>query len=343
MRRSAVKPLTWVVTGAAGFIGSHLVEALLASDQRVHGLDDFSSGHPRNLDQVRAGVRAEQWERFHFTRGDVRNIDDCRSVCAGADRVLHHAALCSVPRSIADPLLAHGSNGTGFVNMLVAARDAGVARMVFATSSAVYGDNPALPLVEEARPSPLSLYAASKLMDEMYADVFSRCYGIETVGLRYFNVFGPRQDPEGAYAAVIPRWISGMIRGQSMHINGDGKTTRDFCHVSDVVQANLLAATTSNSDALNQVYNIASGAQITLNQLFALIREQVAARLPEARQVVPDYLPFRPGDVRHSWADIGKAKRLLGYLPSKSMAEGLNELVGWYFATLERCGHDGAA
>jgi len=330
------RPLTWVVTGAAGFIGSHLVEALLGLDQRVVGLDNFSAGHRRNLDQLEQRCRPPQWARFRFVQGDICALSDCREVCAGADVVLHHAALCSVPASIDDPLLAHASNATGFVNLLVAARDAGVQRLVYASSSAVYGDNPALPALEEAVPAPLSPYASNKLLNEVYASVFARCYGLTTVGLRYFNVFGQRQDPAGAYAAVIPAWIAGMLRGAAVPINGDGETSRDFCHVDNVVQANLLAATTTNPQALNQVYNIASGERVSLNQLFATIRDELKSRFPELAVAAPDFRAFRAGDVRHSQADIGKARRLLGYAPTVAFAAGLADAIGGYVTAIER-------
>jgi UDP-N-acetylglucosamine 4-epimerase len=324
------------VTGAAGFIGSHLVEALLGLDQRVVGLDNFSAGHRRNLDQVEQRCLPPQWARFRFVQGDIGVLSDCREVCAGADVVLHHAALCSVPASIDDPLLAHASNATGFVNLLVAARDSGVQRLVYASSSAVYGDNPALPALEEALLAPLSPYASNKLLNEVYANVFARCYGLTTVGLRYFNVFGRRQDPAGAYAAVIPAWIAGMLRGEAVPINGDGETSRDFCHVDNVVQANLLAATTTNPQALNQVYNIASGERVSLNRLFATIRDELKSRFPEIAVAAPDYRAFRAGDVRHSQADIGKAQRLLGYAPTVDFAAGLADAIGGYVTAIGR-------
>ena len=262
-------PRQWLVTGAAGFIGSNLVEALLKLDQRVVGLDNFATGHRHNLEQVSALVTPEQWANFRFIEGDIRDVDACRAACAGADHVLHQAALGSVPRSIEDPISSNAANVTGFLNMLVAARDAGVKRFVYASSSSVYGDHPALPKVEANIGEPLSPYALTKLVNEHYARVFARCYGFATIGLRYFNIFGPRQDPNGAYAAVIPRWIAGMLRGEPIYINGDGETSRDFCFIANAVQANLLAATATEPKALDQAYNVAVSHRTTLNQLFA--------------------------------------------------------------------------
>jgi len=325
-----VSPRTWLVTGVAGFIGSNLLEALLALDQRVVGLDNFATGKLSNLDQVEALVTSAQWTRFQFTEGDIGDLDACRAACEGADYVLHEAALGSVPRSMADPLATHEANVTGFVNLLVAARDAKVKRFVYASSSAVYGDDPDLPKVEDKISQPLSPYAATKLMNEVYADVFARAYGLESIGMRYFNVFGPRQDPKGAYAAVIPKWIAALRRREPVTVNGDGETSRDFCFISNVIQANLLAATTTNAEAVNQVYNIAVGERTTLNDLFQLLETGLRRRdasLPEQKPVHQD---FRPGDVRHSLADISKARRLLGYAPGQRVAEGLNLALEWY-------------
>ena len=323
-------PRAWLVTGAAGFIGSNLVETLLQFDQRVVGLDNFATGKSRNFDQVQALVTPAQWSRFRFVEGDIVDPTACRAACDGADFVLHQAALGSVPRSMADPLASHEANVTGFVNMLVAARDAKVKRFVFASSSAVYGDHPDLPKVEDKIGQPLSPYAATKLMNEVYADVFARAYGLECIGLRYFNVFGPRQDPEGAYAAVIPNWLAALLRREPVLVNGDGETSRDFCFIANVVQANLLAATTTNARAVNQVYNVAVGERTTLNQLFHFLETGLRGRdasLPEQKPVHKD---FRPGDVRHSLADISKAQRLLGYAPTQLVAEGLNLALEWY-------------
>ena len=323
-------PRTWLVTGAAGFIGSNLVETLLQLDQRVVGLDNFAAGKRSNVDEVRALVTPDQWARFRFREGDVCDLAACRAACAGADFVLHEAALGSVPRSMADPLASHEANVTGFVNMLVAARDTKVKRLVYASSSAVYGDHPELPKVEDKIGQPLSPYAATKLMNEIYADVFARAYGLESIGLRYFNVFGPRQDPEGAYAAVIPKWIASLLRREPVQVNGDGETSRDFCFIANVVEANLLAATTTNGEAVNQVYNIAVGERTTLNQLFHLLKNGLQRRDPSLPEPQPVYQDFRRGDVRHSLADIGKARQLLGYAPGLRVEEGLNLALEWY-------------
>jgi UDP-N-acetylglucosamine/UDP-N-acetyl-alpha-D-glucosaminouronate 4-epimerase len=324
------KPRSWLVTGVAGFIGSNLLEALLRLDQHVTGLDDFSTGKHQNLDQVRALVTPTQWGRFKFFEGSIGGPDLCRRACDGAEFVLHQAALGSVPRSMADPLGSHAANVTGFVNMLVAARDAKVRRFVYASSSAVYGDHPDLPKVEDKIGAPLSPYAATKWMNEIYAGVIARAYGVESIGLRYFNVFGPRQDPEGAYAAVIPKWIAALLRRQPAFINGDGETSRDFCYIENVVQANLLAALTANGDAVNQVFNIAVGDRTTLNQLFQFLQAELRRGDPALPEQKPVYRDFRPGDVRHSLADIGKARRLLGYAPTHSLPQGLALAMDWY-------------
>jgi UDP-N-acetylglucosamine 4-epimerase len=326
---------TWVVTGAAGFIGSNLVEALLQLDQRVVGLDNFSSGHQRNLDQIRDSVTSARWERFAFQRGDIGELSDCLRICRDADMVLHQAALCSVPQSIEDPLTTHASNVTGFVNMLVAARDSGVKRFVYASSSSTYGDHPGLPKVEDVIGKPLSPYAMSKFADELYADLFARCYDFDSIGLRYFNVFGRRQDPEGAYAAVIPLWVAAMIRNEPVFINGDGETSRDFCYIDNVVQANLLAATTTSNEAINQVFNVAVGERITLNALYESIRANVISRLGDIVDASPTYREFRSGDVRHSLADISKARHLLGYRPSHRLEAGLAEAMDWYIRHID--------
>jgi len=322
----------WLVTGAAGFIGSNLLEALLKADQRVVGLDNFATGHRRNLNQVRAAVSAKQWARFQFVRGDIRRLADCQKAMQGVHFVLHQAALGSVPRSVNDPLASNASNVTGFVNMLLAARDAKVARFVYASSSSVYGDDTRLPKVEERVGNPISPYAATKAINEIYAAVFARCYGMETVGLRYFNVFGPRQDPNGAYAAVIPKWITAMIRQEPVLVNGDGKTSRDFCYVSNVVQANLVAATSTRRGAVNQAYNIAVGERTSLNELLQLLHDRLLPRYPHLKNFKPVYRDFRAGDVRHTLADISKARRLLGYRPDYSFARGLDEALNWYVA-----------
>jgi UDP-N-acetylglucosamine 4-epimerase len=325
---------TWLVTGCAGFIGSNLIESLLQQGQRVVGLDNFSTGFQHNLEQVEAAVGPEKWSHLRFIRGDIRSLDTCREACEGVDYVLHEAALGSVPRSIDDPITSHESNVTGFLNMLVAARDARVKRFVYAASSAAYGDHPGLPKVEETVGRPLSPYGAGKYMNELYADVFGRCYGLETVGLRYFNVFGPRQDPDGAYAAVIPKWIAAMLRGETVYINGDGETARDFCFIDNVVQANILAATVANPEAANQVYNVALGDQTSLNELFKSLRDLLMERDGSFDIPAPVHRDFRAGDVRFSRADISKAKKNLGFKPTVRVHDGLARTMDWYVASL---------
>jgi UDP-N-acetylglucosamine 4-epimerase len=322
----------WLVTGAAGFIGSNLVEALLKLDQHVVGLDSFVTGHQRNLDEVQTLVQPPQWARFRFIRGDIRNLQDCRDACAGVDYVLHQAALGSVPRSVEDPITTNEHNISGFINMLASARDAKVSRFVYAASSSTYGDHPALPKVEENIGNPLSPYAVTKLVNELYANVFDQVYGFKAIGLRYFNIFGPRQDPNGAYAAVIPKWIAALIGNQPVHINGDGETSRDFCYVANAVQANLLAATTASEAAAGQVYNVAVGDRTTLNELYFHLRDNLASRFPALQDAQPVYRDFRAGDVRHSQAAIDKAQTLLGYHPSHRIREGLAEAMAWYLA-----------
>lgn len=321
---------TWLITGVAGFIGSNLLESLLKLDQRVVGLDNFSTGHQRNLNEVRGAVSPEQWSRFVLVQGDIRNLQDCERAVAGADYVLHQAALGSVPRSVADPITSNAVNVTGFLNMLVAARDANVDRFVYAASSSTYGDHPTLPKVEDRIGKPLSPYAVTKFVNELYADVFGKTYGVKCIGLRYFNVFGPRQDPKGAYAAVIPKWISSLIQGAPVLINGDGETSRDFCFVANVVQANLLAATTQNADAENEVYNVAVGDRTTLNDLYAQLLTNLLPLYPNLLGAKPVFRDFREGDVRHSLADISKAATRLGYVPTQRIGEGLKLAMPWY-------------
>ena len=324
------EPATWLVTGAAGFIGSNLLESLLDLNQQVIGLDNFATGKRDNLAAVQAAVGPARWRNFHFMEGDIRAPGDCRSACHGVRYVLHHAAQASVPQSIEDPLACHASNLSGFLNMLVAARDGGVSRFVYASSSAVYGDAAGLPALEAETGHALSPYGLTKYVDELYAQLFAHCYGFASIGLRYFNVFGPRQDPRGAYAAVIPLWMASLIEGLPVHINGDGQTTRDFCYIDNVVQANLLAATIGDAAAVNQVYNIAMGSGTTLDQLFETIRQALESRGPPLRGRRPGYRDFRLGDVHHSQADIGKAVRLLGYRPAVQLREGLARAVDWY-------------
>ncbi len=325
---------TWLITGVAGFIGSNLLETLLKLKQRVIGLDNFATGHQRNLDEVERLVGGEQWRQFDFHEGDIRNPDDCRKVCQGVDYVLHQAALGSVPRSLEDPVTTNSANITGFLNMLVAARAAAVKRFVYAASSSTYGDHPGLPKVEDKIGKPISPYAVTKYVNELYAEVFARSYGFESIGLRYFNVFGPRQDPTGAYAAVIPKWTAAMIADQPIYINGDGETSRDFCYIANTVQANLLAATTLAPAAWNQVYNVALGDRTTLKELFAALQSSLANNGIHYRRD-PAHRDFRAGDVRHSLADIGKARRLLGYQPTDPIGKGLHESMAWYIARLQ--------
>ncbi|MCU7906316.1 MAG: Vi polysaccharide biosynthesis UDP-N-acetylglucosaminuronic acid C-4 epimerase TviC [Candidatus Thiodiazotropha sp. (ex Epidulcina cf. delphinae)] len=329
-----IRQSTWLVTGVAGFIGSNLLETLLTLNQQVIGLDNFSTGHAFNFEKVKDAVSAEQWSRFHFMEGNIRDLETCRRGCKGVDYVLHQAALGSVPRSLTDPITTNESNITGHLNMLVAARDADVKRFVYAASSSTYGDHPGLPKVEDRIGNPLSPYAVTKLVNEHYAGVFARCYDFKTIGLRYFNIFGRRQDPNGAYAAVIPRWVSAMIHKEEVLINGDGETSRDFCYIDNAVQANLLAATTDNPDATDQVYNIAVGDRTTLNQLFSKIRDILADDIAYLSDISPSYRAFRPGDVRHSLANIEKANRLLGYQPTHNIDQGLAEAMTWYVEDL---------
>ena len=343
------EPHTWLVTGVAGFIGSNLLETLLKLNQRVVGLDNFATGHQHNLDEVRSLVTPEQWRNFQFIQGDIRNLENCQramlflplplGVGGGegspnysipVDYVLHQAALGSVPRSIEDPITTNDNNISGFLNMLVAARDAKVKRFVYAASSSTYGDHPALPKVEDNIGKPLSPYALTKYVNELYADVFARTYGFKTIGLRYFNIFGPRQDPNGAYAAVIPKWIASMIKGEPVYINGDGETSRDFCFIENVRQINLLAATTENPEAVNQVYNAAVGDRTTLNELYEQLHLNLLPSYPHLQGVKFVHRDFRAGDVRHSLADISKAATLLGYQPTHRIGEGLKVAMGWY-------------
>lgn len=341
-------PKTWLVTGVAGFIGSNLLEALLKLDQRVVGLDNFATGYQRNLDEVQSLVMPAQWANFQLIKGDIRQLDDCRQAMTWTkskviaseaeqsmhvDYVLHQAALGSVPRSLADPITTNSANVTGFLNMLVAARDAQVKSFTYAASSSTYGDHPALPKVEDHIGKPLSPYAVTKYVNELYADVFSKCYGFHTIGLRYFNVFGPRQNPNGAYAAVIPKWVSSLLKGETVFINGDGETSRDFTFIQNAIQANLLSAT-SREEARNQIYNMAVGDQTTLNQLFGMIRTNLSSAGVDP-STYPSFRDFRAGDVRHSRADISKVQRLLGYQPTHSIAEGIAQSMSWYQSHLQ--------
>ena len=325
-------PRTWLVTGVAGFIGSNLLEALLGLGQTVVGLDNFATGHRRNLDDVRNCVTSGQFARFRMIEGDIRDASACAEAVSGVDYVLHQAALGSVPRSINDPLQTNSVNIDGFLMMLTAARDARVSRFVYAASSSTYGDHEALPKTEAIIGRPLSPYAVTKYVNELYADVFARLYGLPSIGLRYFNVFGRRQDPAGAYAAVIPKWIAGVGEGRSVEIFGDGETSRDFCYVDNAVQANILAATARVPDAINQIYNVAVGDRTTLNQLFEYIREVLRPYHPGVEEITALHREPRKGDVRHSLADIGKARSLLGYEPTHTLRDGLHQVAAWYAA-----------
>lgn len=330
------QPMTWLVTGIAGFIGSNLLDTLLKAGQRVVGLDNFATGFPANLENVRSEVGEEAWGRFRFIEGDTRDLETCHRACEGVDYVLHQAALGSVPRSIADPLASHQTNVDGTLHMLISAREAGVRRMVFASSSSVYGDNQDLPKREDRTGTPLSPYALTKRIGEDYAAIFSRTYGFHVVGLRYFNVFGPRQNIRGPYAAVIPRWITALLAGDPCTIYGDGETARDFTFVANVVQANLLAATSTEALDRYRVFNIACGSQTDLNSLFERIQLEVGKQHAAALSLVPHRAPFRDGDIRHSLADIAHARAWMGYDPVHSIEAGLRKTVEWYSVSKRR-------
>ncbi len=333
LRESLItEPKIWTISGVAGFIGSNLLEHLLLLGQTVVGLDNFATGHQRNLNEVRELVSPEQWERFTFIQGDIRDMAACENACRGVDYVLHQAALGSVPRSIDDPVTTNAVNITGYLNMLVAARNANVKSFIYAASSSTYGDHPALPKVEEHIGKPLSPYAVTKYVNELYADVFANTYGLTTIGLRYFNVFGKRQDPEGSYAAVIPKWTASMIKGNEVIINGDGETSRDFCFIENAVQANLLAAMAPDG-AKNEVYNVAVGDRTTLNDLFMALRSSLEVHGRHYKRE-PVYKNFRPGDVRHSQADIAKAANKLGYIPQYRISEGISKVMPWYIRNI---------
>ncbi|MHB8792318.1 MAG: NAD-dependent epimerase/dehydratase family protein [Thermoleophilia bacterium] len=331
--RLQAKPMSWLITGVAGFIGSHLLEELLKLNQHVTGIDNFITGSRKNLLEVESLVDEEQWRRFKFIEGDIRSLDQCVKAMAGVDYVLHQAALGSVPRSLADPITTNDHNINAFLNMLVAAKDSGIKRLVYAASSSTYGDHPGLPKVENIIGRPLSPYAVTKVVNELYADTFYRCYRLDTIGLRYFNVFGPRQNPAGPYAAVIPLWFTSLLEDREVFINGDGKTSRDFCFITNAVEANLLAACAENPDAKNQVFNIAFSNETTLNQLYSGIRKRVAVIKPNATSTEPIYREFRAGDVRHSLADISKARTLLNYEPRFSVNDGLDLTSAWFERT----------
>lgn len=336
------RPKTWLITGVAGFIGSNLLEALLELDQRVVGLDSFVTGYQHNIDEVLEGA-GEKRTLFHMIEGDICDVETCcramsypdeSNLAIPVDYVLHQAALGSVPRSIDDPARTNATNIDGFLNILIAARDAGVKRMVYAASSSTYGDHSDLPKVEDRIGRPLSPYAVTKYVNELYADVFARSYGFDSIGLRYFNIFGKRQDPNGAYAAVIPKWVAAMITGEPVYINGDGETSRDFCFISNAVQANLLATTSTDPYAANKVYNVAVGERTSLNSLFEALCGELMRRRFSLAELKPTYRDFRPGDVRHSLADISKATKLLGYAPTHRIHEGVGEAMDWYVKVL---------
>jgi UDP-N-acetylglucosamine 4-epimerase len=334
----AQRPRRWLITGVAGFVGSNLLETLLRHGQHVTGLDNFMTGYRENLEQVRSLVPRAAWARFRFIEGDIRCLASCTAACQGVELVLHQAALSSVGRSIEDPILTSDINMIGFLNVLVGARNAGVKRLVYAASSATYGDHPDLPKVEERIGRPLSPYALTKHVNEVYADMFARCYQTESIGLRYFNVFGPRQDPDGPYAAVIPQWFSAMINNTRLNINGDGASSRDFCFVDNAVQANLLASLATDPAAVNQVYNVAVNARTSLNELYGLMRGMLDGQFPHLADYAPHYTDFRAGDVRHSQADISKAARMLGYQPTHRLEDGLRASLDWYIAHLKSPG-----
>lgn len=326
-------PQSWLITGVAGFIGSNLLQRLLELGQKVTGLDNFLTGYRKNLEMVREACGGDVWKNFTFIEGDIRDLPTCRKACQNIDHVLHEAALGSVPRSIEDPLLTNSCNIDGFINMLVAARDAACKSFVYAASSSTYGDSPELPKVEDRIGAPLSPYAVTKYVDELYADVFMKCYDFSSIGLRYFNVFGQRQDPAGAYAAVIPQWAAALLRNETVYINGDGETSRDFCYIDNVVQANLLASL-APAEARNKIYNVAFGQRTTLNELFDFIRDEIARHNPEAASATPVHRDFRKGDVRHSLADISRARTLLHYQPEFNVRQGLRLAGDWYAANL---------
>jgi UDP-N-acetylglucosamine 4-epimerase len=331
---------TWLVTGIAGFIGSNLLEKLLVLNQKVVGLDNFDTGHQHNIDQAiedaNKATGKDLRKNFKFINGDIRELDDCKQACNGVDYVLHQAALGSVPRSIEDPINTNRANIDGFLNMLVAAKDTKVKRFVYAASSSTYGDHPDLPKVEDKIGNPLSPYAVTKVVNELYANVFAKTYGFKTIGLRYFNIFGKRQDPNGAYAAVIPKWVAAILNKEDVFINGDGETSRDFCYIDNTVQMNLLAATTDNDEATDQVYNVALNDRTSLNKLYQMIEDRLIQRTEGLEKQEPIYRDFRAGDVRHSQANIDKAQTLLNYQPKYMISEGMDEAMDWYVGSLER-------
>jgi len=334
LKRFETQQKRWLITGCAGFIGSNLMEFLLKHNQKVVGVDNFSTGYQHNIDEVLQSVGNKNAMNFTLIEGDIADLETCTKACKGVDIVLHQAALGSVPRSIDDPITSNRSNVTGFLNMLTAAKDAGIKRFVYASSSSVYGDSKALPKVEERVGDLLSPYAVMKYTNEIYAQVFQKTYGMETIGLRYFNVFGRRQDPHGAYAAVIPKWVSSLLEGEEVYINGDGETSRDFTYIDNVIQMNLLAGTTENEKAFGEVFNVAVGGRNTLNELYELINKELKRYLPTFKEQKAIYRDFRAGDIRHSNADIAKAKAIVGYNPTHTIYEGMEEAIEWYIGNL---------
>lgn len=328
-------PKTWLVTGCAGFIGSNLVETLLILGQKVIGMDNFSTGYQHNLEDIRNNVSGEQWKNFTFFKVDIADYDMCEQVCQGVDIILHQAALGSVPRSIDNPINSNLSNVTGFLNLLTAAKNNGVKRFVYASSSSVYGNSSELPKIESRTGNLLSPYAVTKYTNELYAGVFHTCYGMETVGLRYFNVFGKRQDPDGAYAAVIPKWIALLLKNEPVYINGDGETSRDFTYIDNVVQANILAGTTENPAVFAEAFNVAVGGRLTLNDLYRSISRRLHENIPDFTEQKPIYRDFRQGDIRHSNADITKIRQMLAYDPTHDIDSGLDECISWYIRNLK--------
>jgi len=331
---------TWLVTGVAGFIGSNLLEKLLILNQKVVGLDNFDTGHQHNIDQAIEDANKATGKdlsgNFKFINGDIRELSDCKQACDSVDYVLHQAALGSVPRSIEDPINTNRANIDGFLNMLVASKDANVKRFVYAASSSTYGDHPDLPKIEDKIGNPLSPYAVTKVVNELYASVFARTYDFKTIGLRYFNIFGKRQDPNGAYAAVIPKWVAAILNKEDVFINGDGETSRDFCYIDNTVQMNLLAATTNNDEATDQVYNVALNDRTSLNKLYRMIEDRLIQRTEGLENKKPIYRNFRAGDVRHSQADITKAQALLNYQPEYIISDGMSEAMDWYVESLTK-------
>lgn len=332
-------PKTWLVTGNAGFIGSNLTEFLLQHNQKVVGLDNFSTGYQHNIDDVLVSVGEEATKNFRFIEGDIADYDTCVKACEGVDIVLHQAALGSVPRSIDDPITSHRSNLTGFLNMLTAAKNAGIKRFVYASSSSVYGDSKELPKVEERIGNVLSPYAAMKRSNELYASVFQKNYGMEALGLRYFNVFGRRQDPDGAYAAVIPKWVGSLLEGEDVYINGDGETSRDFTYIDNVIQMNLLTGTTDNTEAFGEAFNVAVGGRNTLNELYKIIKDNLVEqfKINNSKFKIsegPVYRDFRAGDIRHSNANISKAQNFVGYAPTHDIYQGMEEAIEWYIKNI---------